>query len=103
MQNHLLFIAALLFVVDVAARKLDIKALLGRPMVRSPDAQTASVVMRPLMERKKIAEKFRRPGNEELPALRSAAPVVPAPQPEEPASGNYIGRLKEAKKRKGSR
>jgi hypothetical protein len=105
LQNQLLFLAAMLFVIDVAARKIEPRMLIPHREERKTPVEVPSRGLGPLMERKMSAGKFRTAGREDRVPFKEMPPVSEEVTNESPEATpvdaeNYIGRLKEAKKRR---
>lgn len=106
LQHRLLWLAALLFLLDVAARKISFRDL--KLPERKPVAATTlgSPSLGRLKERKKSVEQAYSP--KEMPVvLPDTLPPVPPSEPATPPvsvqpqeSTEYLSRLKEAKRRK---
>lgn len=104
LQDRLLWLAAFLFLLDVAARKISLREL------KLPERKPIAIAAEPsplsrLKQRKKIVEKEylppEPPASAPPPPAASVPVVSPPPQPQE--AGDYIARLKQAKQRKKGR
>lgn len=105
LQDRLLWLAAFLFLLDVAARKISLRDL------KLPERKPAAIAAEPspllrLKQRKKMVEKEYVPPQppHPVPEPPAASIAAAAPPPQQPDSGgDYISRLKRAKQRKKER
>jgi len=98
LQNRLLLWAAFLFLFDVAVRKVDFRRLKWKS--EEPVLQMSSTALAALKEKKRSVEPAEVVPVELLPDLRQEEMPTDKPEhPKEDASGDYLQRLKDAKKR----
>jgi hypothetical protein len=94
LSNHLLLLAAFLFLIDVAGRKFDWQYLRRRPQ---PVVTQESSSMSQLKKRKETAEKLWR--SEDVLPIFQNEPTIDSPKESEPQRSDYMEQLKKAKQR----